>query len=250
MTFIYSTTSHRQSLTFDKSHRICIMSSASFLLETPLRYHKASSTSKSMSWSLTELTTLLPFAPFTFTCNINAFAIILKKLSRNPTRWFSDGELAMENPVDGSREPIKTANALGATSGSTLLSNSVTLKIITFGFIFKILKCITNICDSEQIIIVITCLWTLAVPVCNRLNKFESKSYWLARYNRPTLLPLRADTIESISKQYESVGVTVPLLDAVSFLQTDFSHSSRIIIASFWMASTIWVHTWWHQKRF
>lgn len=103
-----------------------MMSSASFLDETPFIYHRDSSSSISTSWSFNELTTLLPFVPFTLTCSISDFAIMLRKLSSSPTLQHSDGGLAIENPADGSRVPVKEANTLGETSGNTRLSKSVT----------------------------------------------------------------------------------------------------------------------------
>jgi len=52
--------------------------------------------------------------------------MMLKKLSSNPTWWLLGGGLAIEKPVEGSRDPVNEANALGDTSGRTRLSNSVT----------------------------------------------------------------------------------------------------------------------------
>lgn len=102
-------------------------SSASFLDDTPLRYHHDSSRSvKSTSLSFNELTTLLPFEPFTLTCSINALATMLKKLSSRPALWLFDCGFVTENPVGGSREPVNEANVPGDTSGNTLFSKSVT----------------------------------------------------------------------------------------------------------------------------
>lgn len=113
-------------LTFDMSHKICMMSSANFLEDVPFKYHHEWFPVSSTSCSFNEFTTLLPFVPFTLTWSINDFAIMLKKLSRSPILWPSDWGLAMENPVGGSRAPVNEANALGDTSGNTRLSKSVT----------------------------------------------------------------------------------------------------------------------------
>lgn len=107
--------------------------SASFLDETPLRYHHDSSKSvKSTSMSFNELTTLLPFAPFTLTCSISTLATTLKKLSSSPALRYPGCGLHTENPVGGSWVPVNEANVPGDTWGNTRFSKSVTCKTSTF----------------------------------------------------------------------------------------------------------------------
>ena len=85
----------------------------------------------------------------------------------------------------------------------------------------------------------ITCLWTLADPVWSRLNKSSNKSFCKARYCLPTVEPLKAKTIDNISKQYASDGIS-PLTEIeVDFEHRSVSQSSRNRIVSTRMAWTM-----------